>query len=831
MFKVLIVDDDKIGLERQSHIIEEMNHTVLQARDKDSALELLNNNDGVACAVIDQKLGRSKTGGFELLAMIQEHWPRIPVVICTGSSANYARQAIELGAFLFLEKEQVYKAEFFTSVIMSAIRTYKAENESKIVNELLDAFSRNSTVELVNNQKLQPYQQERPLSQKKTDIAMNAMFTNQVVTEMEGHNILVATPVQINGQPHAIVESHDLGRYENTKNASLELHSRELEDFDSCLERTVSLIVSNSVFRRARAYRLESRDDGPVFTGVACAGMPANFSMPSGQSLVPEPEIYGRLSRADGSIIFDANSDISVSETGKDYLRYVNSLTKVPRDSQFALSRLWIPVKAHGKLVALLTVDNEDSSITGFDIFIGDWLMHHVNYLMEEIADKASRLESDNWLRQFEKVLNTAESLPDFMNKAVGNLREAFPNTFPQIYRLNEADDTTSLKLKAASNLTHDCQFSKVGIPKGVGRNWDVINAPSAGIMCIDNISLDDGIQSCTEWAKRVVQSCCVCANTCPSFPNHVVSAAIAPLNFGGETLGTLYLPCNKPWEFSQEEKSRVGRVSDIIAVTLSVISKIAILEEVIMLALYNEGYENLSAAFAHETRGPLGSLLSKARTLKTAVKINMRLAESKVVGELKLKQYVEMMETDALSLKQFVNDISSRRPEKQEVCLQDLLKNIVERSSKEVALAAINVKYVETENVPNGMVDVVRTQIIIRNIVKNAIEAVGRKCREKEVRGGSGSALQKQLVEITGRWKENELTLIVEDTGEGMKKEDLKKIFVPGYHKKAPGGNRGYGMFLVQMYIGDLDASIDISSTHGIGTRCEIQIPWRLLN
>ncbi|WP_144559900.1 sensor histidine kinase [Bacillus thuringiensis] len=97
----------------------------------------------------------------------------------------------------------------------------------------------------------------------------------------------------------------------------------------------------------------------------------------------------------------------------------------------------------------------------------------------------------------------------------------------------------------------------------------------------------------------------------------------------------------------------------------------------------------------------------------------------------------------------------------------------------------------------------------IVGNLIDNALEAV-MNCEKKQVEIGIqyGDAL----------------TITVQDTGNGIKAEEIDTLFTKGYSTK--GDNRGYGLYLVKESIQRINGEIHISSLLGEGTTITIEIP-----
>lgn len=97
----------------------------------------------------------------------------------------------------------------------------------------------------------------------------------------------------------------------------------------------------------------------------------------------------------------------------------------------------------------------------------------------------------------------------------------------------------------------------------------------------------------------------------------------------------------------------------------------------------------------------------------------------------------------------------------------------------------------------------------IVGNLIDNALEAV-MNCEKKQV-------------EIGIQYGDT-LTITVQDTGNGIKEDEIYTLFTKGYSTK--GDNRGYGLYLVKESIQRINGEIHISSLLGEGTAITIEIP-----
>lgn len=97
----------------------------------------------------------------------------------------------------------------------------------------------------------------------------------------------------------------------------------------------------------------------------------------------------------------------------------------------------------------------------------------------------------------------------------------------------------------------------------------------------------------------------------------------------------------------------------------------------------------------------------------------------------------------------------------------------------------------------------------IVGNLINNALDAVTN-CEKKQV-------------EIGIQYGDT-LIITVQDTGKGIKEDEIDALFIKGYSTK--GDNRGYGLHLVKESIQRINGEIYVHSLLGMGTTITIEIP-----
>lgn len=100
---------------------------------------------------------------------------------------------------------------------------------------------------------------------------------------------------------------------------------------------------------------------------------------------------------------------------------------------------------------------------------------------------------------------------------------------------------------------------------------------------------------------------------------------------------------------------------------------------------------------------------------------------------------------------------------------------------------------------------------LIIGNLIENAFDAL------KDFEG-------ERIVNLSVLDFGKEIVIEVEDSGHGIDKEKIDKIFQRGFSSK--GSGHGFGLYLVKHSVEDLDGSISVESEVGSGTIFTVRLP-----
>ncbi|MBI1882909.1 MAG: GAF domain-containing protein [Chlamydiae bacterium] len=157
-------------------------------------------------------------------------------------------------------------------------------------------------------------------------------------------------------------------------------------------------------------------------------------------------------------------------------------------------------------------------------------------------------------------------------------------------------------------------------------------------------------------------------------------------------------------------------------------------------------------------------------------------------------------------------------RPEDVREVIEESLSSL-----KEVDWTGIRVERAFQHQINVLLMDRLQMVKALSNIVKNALQAMGR-------RGGTLTVLTKMADPASlgeTKMKDEALLIQIEDTGEGIADEHLPEIFEPFFSTKIRG--IGLGLTIAKRIIEDHGGCVRVTSLKGKGTQVSVAIPVRL--
>ena len=213
----------------------------------------------------------------------------------------------------------------------------------------------------------------------------------------------------------------------------------------------------------------------------------------------------------------------------------------------------------------------------------------------------------------------------------------------------------------------------------------------------------------------------------------------------------------------------------------------------------------NLAAGVAHEIRNPLNAISITAQRLK-----------SEFVPQEDKEEYISFIKTILDEIKSLDNIINQflglAKAQRLDLTLTDMnafldeLVNLIEIEAKEKNISLT--KRIET--LPEMKIDPEEMKKALLNIMRNGVQATP-----------PGKTLKVQGFEDDSQ---NQIVIKIEDSGPGIPKENLSKIFQPYFSTKEKG--TGLGLSIAYRIISDHKGKIEVESEVGKGTIFTIKLP-----
>jgi two-component system NtrC family sensor kinase len=108
----------------------------------------------------------------------------------------------------------------------------------------------------------------------------------------------------------------------------------------------------------------------------------------------------------------------------------------------------------------------------------------------------------------------------------------------------------------------------------------------------------------------------------------------------------------------------------------------------------------------------------------------------------------------------------------------------------------------------------------IVMNLVQNAIDAIREKIKL--------DPNTERKIEVSLKF-EPMITFSIKDTGIGIPKTEISKLFDPFYTTKAPGEGTGLGLSIVKDWVQKNHGTIEVDSEKHAWTKIQIMFPYSI--
>ncbi len=228
-----------------------------------------------------------------------------------------------------------------------------------------------------------------------------------------------------------------------------------------------------------------------------------------------------------------------------------------------------------------------------------------------------------------------------------------------------------------------------------------------------------------------------------------------------------------------------------------------------------SEAKSNFLANMSHEIRTPINAILGMNE---------MIIRESKNEAVLEYAKDIESASRSLLSLVNDILDFSKIEAGNMEIVpaeydLGSLLNDVINMTKMRADKKRLDFVVDVDENLPERLFgDELRIRQIVLNILNNAVKYTDEGTVSLTVRGAFSSYHNVRLI------------FTVSDTGRGIQKEDMDKLFVmvghPDMQKNKTTYGTGLGLAISNNLINLMDGSINVESEYGKGSTFTVVIP-----
>ena len=208
-----------------------------------------------------------------------------------------------------------------------------------------------------------------------------------------------------------------------------------------------------------------------------------------------------------------------------------------------------------------------------------------------------------------------------------------------------------------------------------------------------------------------------------------------------------------------------------------------------------------LAAGLAHEIRNPLAGIAGVVEVMSKELPASS--PSRGVVGDV---------QNEIHRIHAILNDLLAyarpRAPRFQAADLNTTVEQAVLLAKEQVRTKPIEVGFMPDASLPRVVHDEAQIQQVVLNLLLNGIQAIDEAGR----------------VDVRLRREGRAAVISIEDTGRGIKAEEMPRIFKPFFTTRTEG--TGLGLSLAKGIVEAHGGGIKVSSTVGRGTRFEVQLP-----
>ncbi len=222
-----------------------------------------------------------------------------------------------------------------------------------------------------------------------------------------------------------------------------------------------------------------------------------------------------------------------------------------------------------------------------------------------------------------------------------------------------------------------------------------------------------------------------------------------------------------------------------------------------------------LAASVAHEVNNPLAGILVYIKLLLKKYQEKKLQTEKSEIQLLKMEK--ELLRTSRI-IRNLLDFARQSEPTMRPIEINKVIEAALLLVGNQINLENISLEKKLTPNLPPVLADFDKIQQVLINIILNAIQAMPE--------GGTLTITTSTagIIKI-GDSQKNAVRIDIEDTGIGIPKENLSKLFTPFFTTKEKGKGVGLGLSVVHGIIGKHKGKIEVESEPDIGTTFTIYL------
>ncbi|WP_300462587.1 response regulator [Desulfobacula sp.] len=418
-----------------------------------------------------------------------------------------------------------------------------------------------------------------------------------------------------------------------------------------------------------------------------------------------------------------------------------------------------------------------------------------LEFLSDNISSMMHSLEEKNkWVKDLYLIAVTNRG-EDFFNRVADALAEALD--------LN----ALILRYQKTENAFYSAAFSRNC------QNGDTVYDPSMGLPNYQIVAEKKPIVLSSGSHVRFPAAQCLSEITAESY------AGVPILDREGTITGTIHV-FGKERKFVEWDINLIKTVGQIVAVEFEYLSKErdkAALEIQLQHAHKMEAIGSLAGGIAHDFNNILSGIFGYAQ-----------LGEMHIDDHQRIKKYLGQIVKGAKRASALVQQILTFSRQAEHEKIPTMVSVILKEALKLLRSSIPSSIEIENEIFSNATIMADPTQIhqVIMNLCTNAYQAMGNERGVLTVGLYDTNASDQKMMSDLNRLPGKYLKLEIRDTGYGMEKKTMNRIFDPYFTTKKIGKGTGLGLSTVDGIIKNHNGFITVQSKVGEGSVFHVFLP-----